>query len=64
MKDVTVIVQIKFPSLLEILSKKKFMFLHSVILVEVFENGPSKIYGKQPSKSLKGYSLSKQTIAL
>ena len=64
MKDVTVIVQIKFPSILEILSKQEFVFLHTIILVEVFENGPSKIYGKQPSKSLKGYGLSKQTIAL
>ena len=64
MTDVTVIVQIKFPSILEILSKQEFMFLHTIILVEVFENGPSKLYGKQPSKSLKGYGLSKQTIAL
>ena len=31
---------------------------------KVFKNGPSKIYGRQPFKSLKRYSLPQQTISL
>ena len=31
---------------------------------EVFTNGPSKIYGRQPLIKLKGYSLRKQIISL
>ena len=31
---------------------------------KVFKNGPSKIYGRQPLKNLKGYGLLKPTISL
>ena len=31
---------------------------------KVFKNGPSKMCGRQPLKSLKGYGLFKQTISL
>ena len=29
---------------------------------KVFKSGPSKIYGRQPLKNLKGYGLLKHTI--
>ena len=31
---------------------------------KLFKSGPSKIYGRQPLKHLKGYGLLKQTISL
>ena len=31
---------------------------------EVFKSGPSKIYGRQSLKKLKGYGLIKQTMSL
>ena len=31
---------------------------------KVSKNGPSKIYGRKPSKNLKGYGFSEQTISL
>ena len=36
----------------------------SIIWDKVFKNGPSKIYGRQPLKNLKGYGLPRQTILL
>ena len=36
----------------------------SIIWDKVFKNGPSKICGRQPLKSLKGYGLLMQTISL
>ena len=31
---------------------------------KVFKNGPIKIFGRQPLRNLKGYSLLKQTMFL
>ena len=35
-----------------------------IIWEKVFKNGPSKICGRQPIKTLKGYGLLKQAISL
>ena len=53
-------------SILAICLLRRFLRLWEVFMiwVQVFKNGPSKICGRQRLKSLKGYSLLKQTISL